>query len=298
MILYYAMGGGLGHLVRARAVLHTLGLESRAAIVTASAHAADPRVVGRVPVFRAPSAGERPASDYRDWLTSLLTETAPEEIFVDTFPAGLLGEWNALADLPVVRGARRTYVGRLLRWSEYTTTLHVPPRLSFARGLFVEDLHPDHDAAMRSCCDDVRSLVLRDPPPDPTADVANDAALANVLRMLPQRFWLVVHSGPQDEVVELVAYARDRQRYERNEDPLLLACPLGVIDPLSDLLGATPIDVYPATALCHRAARVITACGFNSMRQMWPIRERHAYLPFQRRFDDQFARAERRRQTP
>ena len=26
-VVYYAMGGGLGHLVRARAVLHTLGLE-------------------------------------------------------------------------------------------------------------------------------------------------------------------------------------------------------------------------------------------------------------------------------
>ena len=54
MILYYALGGGLGHLVRARAVLYTLGVAERAVLVTASPFAADARVVGGLPVVRVP----------------------------------------------------------------------------------------------------------------------------------------------------------------------------------------------------------------------------------------------------
>jgi len=45
VIVYYAIGGGLGHLVRARAVLHTLGVAD-AVLVTASPFAKDARVTG------------------------------------------------------------------------------------------------------------------------------------------------------------------------------------------------------------------------------------------------------------
>ena len=46
MILYYAMGGGLGHLVRARAVVYTLGIERDTVLLSSSVGAADPRVTG------------------------------------------------------------------------------------------------------------------------------------------------------------------------------------------------------------------------------------------------------------
>jgi hypothetical protein len=44
-----------------------------------------------------------------------------------------------------------------------------------------------------------------------------------------------------------------------------------------------------------RASRIVTACGFNVMRQTEPYRDRHTFLPFPRRYDDQFTRAARRR---
>ncbi len=40
-------------------------------------------------------------------------------------------------------------------------------------------------------------------------------------------------------------------------------------------------------------ARLITAAGFNIMRQAAPYRAQHRPLPFSRRFDDQFARVAR-----
>ena len=54
MLLYYALGGGLGHLVRARAFLHTLGLDGEAALFTSSRFASDPRVTGGLRVVRVP----------------------------------------------------------------------------------------------------------------------------------------------------------------------------------------------------------------------------------------------------
>ena len=56
MLVYYALGGGLGHLVRARAFLHTLGLETEATLFTSSRFADDHRVTGGLPVVRVPDS--------------------------------------------------------------------------------------------------------------------------------------------------------------------------------------------------------------------------------------------------
>src|SRR5438477_10791873 len=116
MILYYAVGGGLGHLVRARAVLHTLGLEDDAALLASAPQALDRRVVGAMPVHVAPVGSDRDLPGYRRWVADTLQRLHPEAIFVDTFPAGLVGE---LAGLRELTRARLHYVARLLRWPVY-----------------------------------------------------------------------------------------------------------------------------------------------------------------------------------
>src|SRR5690242_15564869 len=108
MILYYAIGGGPGHLVRARAVLHTLGLDGNAALLASGAHAADRRVVGPLSVHVAPAGSDKDLSGYRRWVADTLRRLDPEAIFVDTFPAGLIGE---LAGLRQLTRARLHYVG-------------------------------------------------------------------------------------------------------------------------------------------------------------------------------------------
>src|SRR5204863_8374139 len=88
LIVYYAMGGGLGHLTRARAFLHTLGRE-QAVIVADSPFAGDRRVVGEFPVVTAIPEGD---------------------LILDTFPAGLFGE---------IEGGCVDYVARYVRWDRY-----------------------------------------------------------------------------------------------------------------------------------------------------------------------------------
>ena len=251
MIAYYAIGGGLGHLVRARAVLHTLGV-SDAVLVTASPYAKDARVTGEVPVIDVPPSLDGDRVGLRRWFAGLVAAERPERVIVDAFPAGVLGELPEI-DVPV------DHVARLLRWPKYARRLDGP--LPPIETTFVlEPLHPEHRAALEAASDRLEPLPLFDPP----APARDDAAGAT----------LVVHAGPDHEVEALVALARTTGH------PVRVARP-----------GGPDLDVHPASALFSSAAAIVTAAGFNAMRQAAPFRDRHAFAPFPRPLDDQFARA-------
>ncbi len=229
MISYYAKGGGLGHLTRARAFLHTLALERDAVIVTDSPFASDPRVVGEIPVTTVPKG----------------------DLILDTFPAGLFGE---------IEGGVVDYVARNVRWDRYTLPPN-PPHIG--RAYILEPLHPDQDRYVRAHADVVvEDFELRDPP----------CSVPDVVQ-LPARYVLVVHSQATERE-ELLAYARDVCRQEGITDPIVAP------------------DVYPATLVASNATRIFTGGGFNAMRQ-FGFDPRHRPLPFDRRFDDQYARVAR-----
>jgi hypothetical protein len=129
LIAYYAIGGGLGHLTRARAFLHTMQL--RATIVADSPFASDPRVIGDVPVVRTIPSGD---------------------LILDTFPAGLFGE---------IEGGVVDYVARYVRWERYTLPPD-PPRIR--RAYVLEPLHPEQERYVRERAAEIVPLELSDPP--------------------------------------------------------------------------------------------------------------------------------------
>jgi len=156
VILYYAIGGGLGHLVRARAVLHTLGVSDRAAVVTASRFAADRRVVDDVPVIRVPEALDGDRAALWRWLADLVAGLRPERLVVDAFPAGVLGELRA-------PGVPIDHVARLVRWSRYARRLDRPlPRIDTT--FVVEPLRGDQRSALVAASARMVPLALVDPP--------------------------------------------------------------------------------------------------------------------------------------
>lgn len=276
MILVYALGGGLGHLVRARAFLHTVGMERDAAILTASHHASDPRVTGGIETIAIPRELERDPEACRAWIASLLDRRRPRIFCVDAFPCGIVGE---LRGAPLPHAGERWHLARLLRWDEYSRLAAEAPRFDLTWRL--EALHAEHERWLHGASGAMRDLELVDPP-------AGDVPLPE----LPEGYWLVVHSGPAAEVEELASYAEDLRAAERSQAAIVVAT--------SDLpeslpRGATVVDVVPASLLFPRAARIVSAAGFNVVRQAKPWRARHVVLPLPRRFDDQFERARRAR---
>jgi len=245
-VAVWCTGDGLGHLSRAVAALHTLGVPAgEAVLLTGSAWAADPRA----------TAGHATAP-------ARLPLPAGVELWVDALPCGR-GELDrqALRRAPVVR-----HLARRLRWSAYRPRLpDDPPR--FATTWLTEPVGAEQEVWLRANSDEVVALDLIDPPaPPPDIDVG-DA-------------WLIVHSGPEAEVAELVAYARDTAAAE-GANPRII------------VIGPGGLDVLPAWPLFPRAARLITAGGANALRQcrLHAPQVPHLVLPLPRRWDDQPARA-------
>ncbi|MEU8662535.1 hypothetical protein [Actinoplanes philippinensis] len=252
MIACYVRGGGLGHLTRIRAYLHTCHPGATATILTGSAFTADPRVLG----------------PHRLLPAEALPSLRPSTLVVDAFPAGLEGELSAASVPP---GARTVHLARLLRWDAYRPLLPAEP-IAFDETWLLEDLTPEHRAYLPGTA---APLTLSDPPGVTPRGVAEGS-------------WLIVHSGPGPEIRELLGYARDCAAAEGVRPRLVLACPRRPGDLPGDVAH---VDPYPAWPLFATAARVITAAGFNAVRQMRPWRAKHLMLPFPRRFDDQYARA-------
>jgi hypothetical protein len=261
VILYYAIGGGLGHVTRARRVLAALHLE--ATIATSIADAA--RIAAPFPVLTVPAALEGDPDAHRQWVAALPIS----RLIVDTFPCGLQGELAGVT-------APADYVARLLCWDEYRRAVPgEPPR--FETTFLVEPLRPGHDAFVRAWSDRVVELDLQvcaesAAPVTPTDD-----------------YWLIVHSGPADEVEELVEYTRELQRLANDNTPVLVAS--ATRPRLPPHFRA--IDAFPATPYFAAAKRIITAAGFNVMLETRPWRHKQHVVPFPRRFDDQFTRAAR-----
>ena len=257
MIAVYAIGGGAGHVTRARRVIEALGIE---AVIVATP--SDRRAAGGIPLVEIPRTLEGDPVAHRSWLR----EQPFDRLIVDTFPCGIQGELAGL-DLPL------DFIGRLLRVGEYRKATANAPWPRFGTAYIVEEGAPAVEAAR------VVPLELRVDP----------AELAGGASPVPEAggYWLIVHSGPAAEVEELVRYAEELRRGR----PVVVATPVELT--LPD--GFTRIDLFPATPLFAGAETILSAAGFNIMLETEAWRGKHLVVPFPRRFDDQFARAARRR---
>ena len=267
MIAVYAMGGGLGHLARARRVLRALGQgDARAAILTASPLARGPDIV-RVPRRLAHSRTE-----FAAWLKETLRALAPSKVVVDAFPLGILGE---LADPRVLPEVPLVHVARLLKWNAYRDAFAGTPR-RYDETLAVEPLRATHAEYLN-----LHSRHFH------TLELPVNAQPQNKNPFGKDPVWLIVHSGPVAEVRALIEYASIKAT---NTAPRFV-----VVSPRAlDLPAGVTCMAHPrAWELFPHAERIVTACGFNSMLEAAPWRAKHLYLPLERRFDDQFLRAAR-----
>ena len=277
MVLYYAVGGGLGHLTRARAVVHTLGLDEPITVVSSLAHGALPKAFTKsVPdtwCFEAmPTNPTRESARCR--VQELVDRLKPRRMVIDAFPGGILGE---LCDLRWPSTLERIHLARLLHWSRYRRRLlgELPV---FAKTLLLEPLTDEHRQGLEHRSRTMEPITLADPP--------------SATPELPNGEWLVVHSQPVSEILELVAYAEQVKKRRDPDAALRLISPCRPSELPEHVAHAS---VYPAWPLFRHARHVVSACGFNTMRQTRPIRHKHSFLPFERALDDQFERARRRR---
>jgi hypothetical protein len=263
-LLCYALGGGLGPLIRTRDVLAATGWDGDVAVLAAPG--SEPAAGGlelRVPGFDDASDPAALAA----WVARMIADWEPDALLVDALPGGVLGELCGLAALD---GLELRHTARLLRWGVYARRCEAPLPRYDAIGV-AEPLHPAHERALAKTTGAMSPLALPAPPaPDgPPGDA-----------------WVVVHTGPAREVRALARIADER----RGDAPLRVVTPIRVGELPA---GAEVVAAVPAAPLYAGAAGIVTAAGFNTVRELAPYRERHVCVPFERRLDDQRARARR-----
>jgi len=264
MILYYAMGGGLGHLTRSVAILRAApALRGSVRLMASSRHAALVCAAAPCPLDIVEGDILTSRRRYAQFLTAYLERHAVTAIVLDTFPFGLVGEWLELgATLP------RLLLARSLKWRAYARILpHIVGRWP-ERTLALEPLTREYE----------RLLVAQSRLSTLDAPILfEDDANGIPATWQKTSDCLIVHSGGEAER-ELLRQAARRA------------------------FGATQPDglfpergIYPAEPILAQYAQLVSAAGYNmaAFASQAPPERTHLLYPMPRRFDNQYLRAER-----
>lgn len=266
MILFYALGGGLGHLSRCLAVIHSLKLENEEyKVLTASPRAEE--IFAPHQLLTPPSAADK--SSLRTKFEEIIKHYNCDEVYVDAFPAGILGELEGW------RGSKVHLIARHLKWEVYQQRLDGPiPQ--FDTVFACEQIAAEQKAALHF--KHWKEIELQWP-------------ASEVNWQPPANCWLVVHAGEEDEVRALYRQALDLANLEALHPAI---CIIGnpELDPAAFPL-ASLLSEYPAWPLFPQVDRIFTGGGFNSVHQLKNYRDKQVMLPFDRKLDDQALRIRR-----
>ncbi len=269
-ILYYAMGGGLGHLSRTLAIADELGPFASSIRILGSSNLA-PMVLASTGYTIDYITEDKLVSkeSYYGFLSAYIEQHQFASIIVDTFPFGIVGEWLTLAkDVP------KLLIARSLIWDRYADIINIKKNNCIreypTRTLAIEPLDIDYEAVLtgHSAVAYLHEPILqgrsRQRGSDESEGLVNRCA--------------VVHSGNQNERDLLLGYAK-KLFLEKN-----ISVPIDTLFPDQ--------KIYPANDLLSSYKYIISGAGYNMAAmasQAGP--SRHHYLfPFTRKFDDQHAR--------
>lgn len=271
MILYYCLGGGLGHITRFLAFRHTFAVEPE--LITACKSIANGQMELEDTRIHVPNDFDVSSREsFREWISMIIAANPPAQFIIDSFPGGILGE---LCDLPALANIDCVYLARHLKWQEY---LHrVQGKMpEFSQICLLEKLSQDHFDFLEEQRAPLKKLKLVDPAAPEVSD-------------LPDDYWLVIHSDAGNELQSLWEFAQESAKLEVVKPFFVVVCPGKKPDFIPP--GILHLDIYPAHGMFQAAARVFSGGGFNIVRQMEPFRSKHRILPFPRSLDDQFFRA-------
>ncbi|MBP5469410.1 MAG: hypothetical protein J6Z11_09210 [Candidatus Riflebacteria bacterium] len=283
-ILYYCLGGGLGHITRFTAFCHTLAIKP---ILITLQNDYLSNILSRFAsnFFILPEKLVSDKAGLKDWILNIIKQTNPQKIIIDAFPGGILGELsNCKRELDNIE---IEYIARILKLDTYQKRLESElPRIN--KIWQVEELGYEQKLWLNNLAqtNNIRINMLKLEYPDFNVD-------SNIL--LPQNTWLIIHSGSDLELQELYEFARDTALLEK-------------INPNYVIIGQKPkpkflpkdfpyYKVYPVTNLLKKASRVISGAGFNIIQQMNIQKEKHIVLPFYRALDDQHLRLKLRSES-
>lgn len=267
MILYYALGGGLGHISRSLALLAHAPqpLLPRVRLLVSSRSAEVARPVSPCPMDLVPEQAMAHRKLYHRFLDEYFRRHDVSCVIVDTFPFGLLGDLKHRDPrLP------RVLVGRYLRWDAYRERCGDLAGAAWPQvAVMIED---QEEACLEEAARHGRVVAAPGPislarPIDGTADIRPACC--------------IVHSGSPQEMDRLMLEAR-RIMAERAME--------GTPEVFTPEKG-----LFPVERNLSRFTDVVSGAGYAGCAAAAVLKGRVRYHlhPFPRRFDDQALRLRR-----
>ena len=268
MILFYAFGGGLGHVSRSMAIADQLGFENYK-ILTAGGLAET--VVPEDKLILIDQSLKDNIAELKSNLKNILESNTVNEIFIDSFPLGILGE---LREFIWPEACKKTYIARLIKWREYLAERsNIVP--VFDRVIQIESLSNDHQAFLQENYK-VEHLEIK-------------KEAISQCKLTDAEHAVICHTGSDEELLELCSFAQEIISFKK-----LKTLKLFLISPHQPK-GMPDQITWCSTSMARKyfgyAKFIFSACGFNMMNECEIYREKHYFLPFKRKFDDQFFRA-------
>ncbi len=281
--LFYAMGGGLGHLQRCVALLKNGGGATQNTVVcSASPHLPTFAQQHSLRYYAIPTIWATEPAALTLFLTNLLQKEQLTTIYIDVFPLGIIGEWNEI--LPKFPMLNLVYIARRMKWELYAPLIKYSPQFNCT--LVVEDLQPDHWEFVRQSSQQIieQKITAATPQTSTSCPIQED-------------FYLVLHSEPAEEIAVLLHYAYDKQQLSKDNVVFVVVSqikPTSIVKELNRYLLDTKITylkTFDTDSLVKKAKKIFTACGFNTMHYLQNYSHKHYYIPFERKYDDQFWRS-------
>jgi hypothetical protein len=282
------MGAGLGHLTRTLKTIKALAL-TRTCLVINNNHLVQKNseflrlkeAFRQLEITLVSIDPTDRAVDYILSLITLLQQYDIDELYIDCFPIGIYGELNGLSErLPLVK---LTLISRYIKWESYQHLIKQSNQ--FEKVYYVEDNSRSQLAYLSMCSQQFQSLLL--PLLKETEEEQVDVTFFT--KRQENNYCLIVHSGSNEEVCQLISYAIQKLRLSNLCYPLVLASPWGIPDGYADK-DIVWLNMYPINSYIKKAAIVVSAAGFNLVHEVSLAKKTHWLLPFERKYDDQFAR--------
>jgi hypothetical protein len=280
MKLYYAFGGGLGHLCRAHALINSIGSSPEDFIVLSNSNHTE-LIFDQSQIIFIPQEYYQKPIELKKTIQSIISENNITEFYIDSFPYGLIGELEGIE----IQDVNLFYVARILNWENYLPLMG-QSKFYFNKTIVIEDLPAEQNEFIRQNSKAVIKIELIYPE---TKLSENAKELINSFK---KPLWLIVHSEPIYELKILYQHALEIAEIE-NKNPEFV-----IISQTTEKLNldnVKQINYFPASDFFPFAEKIFTACGFNSMHQSMLYSEKHHYIPFARKFDNQFLRAKYRK---
>lgn len=271
MKLFYTLGGGLGHLTRIKRFITSHHITDNY-IVFSTKWAT--KVFPKERCLIIPQKVIDNKMLLFDFLIFQLKKNKIEELYIDTFPFGLFKEIDPL-EIPFK--CQLFYIARYIHWQRYIDNYQFTS-FQFKATFIVDFLHKKQSDFIKENSLAIHRLRIDEKSITP--------------QQTPPKYYLINHSGNEEEIYQLLKLLENDERYQKEKLPIVI----NTTQPLHNLerKDIKVIHKYPAFHLFEEAKLIITACGYNSMIETLAFRNKHLFLPFKRRFDNQFERARRR----